>query len=292
MLTSPEHLGFHGWRWHSLSISYELGCLQRSSLFYANQCHDCYQRCSPSDLTCFKSCKKTCDNISKNLSSSLQHVWGWNWNTFVMVEEKLFFPWLRSYQVKSAYENILQALEKERNRLLQFSNNQGQLLRLSVWRKRLAAILSPLTFLWNEWWLLKGQKRCTTTTSVVEHCRQLKVEMEQQYQRQLEMHRFIAQLHKMCDKYFVHERTWLLPKISGLVPTSQQIKFNNQVLRFLGYSNCRLQLVVFDESLKQSSREEWLLFRSQVPRPIRLFIPYWKRCYYKQLHHRMCLVNR
>ncbi|GJQ09533.1 hypothetical protein GpartN1_g1324.t1 [Galdieria partita] len=295
MLTSPDHLGFHGWRWHSLSISYELCCLQRSSWLYADQCHNCFHRCSPTDLTCYQFCKKACDNYSKYLTKSLQHVWDWNWKTFVTVEEKLFFPWLRSHRVKSAYENILQDLERERNRLIQFSNTQGKLRSFknsffSFWRKKLATVLGPLTSPWNNWSLLKGQKR-SRTLSVIDQCRQLKAELERQYQQQQKVHRFVTQLREKCDKYFVHERTLLLPKISVLIPPTQQKKFNNRVLRFLGYSNCRLQLVVLDETLKQSNREEWLRFRSQVPRAIQLFIPYWKRCYYKQLHHIMCIAE-
>jgi hypothetical protein len=293
-LSSPDHLGFQGWRWHSLSILYELSCLKNSSYFYANKCYNCFRRCSSSDAICFQQCKKTCHRDSQIVHKALHHIWDWNWKTFVLVEKTLFFPWLRSLQVKSAYEGILSELEKERQRVVDVSSNKQQQSHsspqhsfFSRWQDKFANIVFQPWFLWKD----RSKQRESSSTASVATCKKWKADIEQQYQELFKTYRLVTLLHDLCDQYFDHERKWLLPKISALVPVREQKKFNNRVLRFLGYATCRLQLVVLDESLKCRHPEEWRQFRSQVPKPVRLLIPYWKRRHYKQMHRHMCILG-
>eukprot|EP00871_Galdieria_phlegrea_P003027 jgi/Galph1/3725/GphlegSOOS_G2429.1 len=292
----PETLGFHGWRWHSISILYELGCLKKSSITLATQCLDCVNNCLPNDAICLTNCRKVCEQGKEKTSSAFHHVWNWNWKNFHRVEEKILFPLLYSKLLTKEGRNILHRLEKQRDKIQRLATFQWNpsTSKLTYWeriacfiQKTTVASFKPFSFYFksvSNHFVTHNNKSFTPDT------KQLKRYLIGEYEQQQRLNHRINLLYEHCEDYFTEIST-LYPVILPLFSQREQKQFNRRVLRFLGFRNNRLHLVAFDEALRNTNIGEWKFFRSQIPAPIKMILPYWKRKYYQSLHKVICLSS-
>lgn len=75
---------------------------------------------------------------------------------------------------------------------------------------------------------------------------------------------------------------FLIPAVTILVPASEQLSLNYQILKSMGLWDSRLYLVGMSEAVHESSTNETerTLFQREIPALVRSLIPRWKRLLY------------
>jgi hypothetical protein len=79
------------------------------------------------------------------------------------------------------------------------------------------------------------------------------------------------------------QNDFMVPSVSRLVSESDQVSFNNQVLRNIGLLDSRIYLVGMYEAVLELLPNEIQLFEKEIPMIPRYMIPRWKRLLYDPL---------
>ena len=84
---------------------------------------------------------------------------------------------------------------------------------------------------------------------------------------------------------FTQESQYLVPAVATLIPSKEQIRVNNKILRNLGIFESRAILVGMYETIqddKYGNENERGLFEREIPFVPRKMIPRWKRTLYEE----------
>lgn len=218
----PTHVGgkrgfhVHGWRWHHLGVVQDL----RQIAFAAQAPALCAAGGGP---------------LRKELAGAFEHVLDDNWGVHDDVEDKLFFPWVRS-RAGGTRKIALAALTARR---------RAGARRREDLRRDLAAFGR-----------CKGGSTCTVHAN-----------------------RAASGVTALADEaaaLFAAEEKLLVPLVTKLFSRQEQATFNKEVIRSLSSRQARVSLVVFRDAV-QSSPKERSEFEREVPAPVRVLVPYWRR---------------
>jgi len=92
-----------------------------------------------------------------------------------------------------------------------------------------------------------------------------------------------GQLHDLTQSMLERELSHVIPIVGQCVPEKEQMKFNNQVIKFLGVLDARTHLVHMHEVVANSKDKaiEHQLWEECIPALPRSLIPRWKRTLYE-----------